>query len=256
MTHQTLLLAWLTGCPHILMEQESDVTEPTNQEREVLGKDYMHFSWIVIVYDATNSDHQDFTKQFFESLESKTSAHADVGGTPPADLPRFSAVTAEDEKQFPNEVFDGKKTEIDAYMEHEVFCRRPRHSAHNGIDGRSGGKENHQTRDFAEHDFCLRGFEDAQKLDLEMYANTANRASQRIVCSMSAIFGWELQAIDISTAFLQRQKYEDPFKNIRLRVDSELAQLIRMYAGFGSFNKSKEVLMLGKSCGLVDSPKR
>eukprot|EP00971_Amphidinium_carterae_P097471 1928904-Amphidinium_carterae.2 len=56
--HQALLLAWPTSCPHNIMEQEFDVTEPLAL-KEVLGKDYMHFSWVVIVYDAITADHQE-----------------------------------------------------------------------------------------------------------------------------------------------------------------------------------------------------
>ena len=74
---------------------------------------------------------------------------------------------------------------------------------------------------------------------------------------MAALYFWTLTAIDISTAFLQGEEYKDPRRRIHMKVDKELAELLRTYPGFKDFDEETEVLLLLKSAyGLVDAPKR
>ena len=50
---------------------------------------------------------------------------------------------------------------------------------------------------------CLRGYLDPQKDALSSRATTATRLSQRLLISMSVLLGFEVESLDVSTAFLK-----------------------------------------------------
>ena len=168
---------------------------------------------------------------------------------PPMDFPRASEVTKEDLKIFPKEIRTGKKTELDAFVQHKVFNRALKAMSSNIIDCRwvLRWKWKNKHHRFCRARLCLRGFKDQQKDELDTYGSTASRFSQRIICSMAAIYLWTLTAIDISTAFLQGEEYKDPKRRIHMKVDKELAELLRTHPGFEDFDEEIEVLLLLKS---------
>ena len=55
----------------------------------------------------------------------------------------------------------------------------------------------------------MRGFKDRQARELDSYAGTAQRFSQRVVCSEAVLRGWDLVSADISKAFLQGLSYKE-----------------------------------------------
>ena len=145
---------------------------------------------------------------------------------PPIDFPRASEATKEDLKIFPKEICAGKKTELDAFVQHKVFKRALRATASNIIDCRwvLRWKWKNKLHRFCRARLSLRGFKDQQKDELDTYASTASRFSQRIICSMVALYFWTLTAIDISVALLQGEEHKDPRRRIHMKVDKELAE--------------------------------
>ena len=55
----------------------------------------------------------------------------------------------------------------------------------------------------------IRGFKDRGAQNLDSYAGTSQRYSQRLVCSEAAHRGWPICTADISKAFLQGVTYEE-----------------------------------------------
>ena len=50
---------------------------------------------------------------------------------------------------------------------------------------------------------CIRGFLDPQRWYLPTRATTASRLSQRLLVSFAALFNWEVESLDVGSAFLQ-----------------------------------------------------
>ena len=82
---------------------------------------------------------------------------------------------------------------------------------------------------------ALRGFQDLDKENVETYAGTASRLSQRILVSQCATEeGWELGTLDVSKAFLQGMTYEkiahlagEPLRVVHFALPPGAAQLLR-----------------------------
>eukprot|EP00971_Amphidinium_carterae_P340035 6478188-Amphidinium_carterae.1 len=147
-------------------------------------------------------------------------------------------VTKEDEIKFKNDVLQGKREEISAYVKHEL-------------------KWKSATTRHCRARLCLRGFKDSQKTELDTFANTVARTTQRIICSCAALCNWKLTALDVSTAFLQGLKYGDQGRVIHFKVDAEITALLRELPGFEDLDHNTEVLKLLESAyGLVYAPKR
>eukprot|EP00971_Amphidinium_carterae_P009693 191155-Amphidinium_carterae.4 len=198
-------------------------------------------------------------QHYFEQQNSHNTAHLN---SKDSELPRVAEVTAEAKVIYKGEVENGMDTELQAFMKHGVFARTwlP---ARNVIDARWVLKWKWQAKPgqpperFCRARLCLRGFKDTQKEELDKYANTAGRISQRIICSMASLFKWQLVSIDISTAFLQGNEYTDPSRVLHLRADKDLADQLRKYPGYADFDENTECLRLLKSAyGLCDAPKR
>eukprot|EP00971_Amphidinium_carterae_P304266 6046514-Amphidinium_carterae.2 len=173
-------------------------------------------------------------------------------------LAKSGMVTEADLRLYPLEVEAGKDEEVSAFMNQGVFARHPASNADNVIDFTwvlkwKWTKDKRKCR----ARLCLRGFKDKQKHELNTYASTASRISQRIICSFAAVCSWGLSSIDISTAFLRGHQYSDETRRVYLRANTDLATRIKKYKGFEDFDWKQEVLLLRKSAyGLVDAPKR
>ena len=103
----------------------------------------------------------------------------------------------------------------------KCFSRKPRSEASNIIDTRWVLKFEWEeaTVDATQKDFAnssstakktirarltLRGFKDKDKWDIDRYAGTSSRGSQKLIVSEAVLRGWTLCGADISKAFLQR----------------------------------------------------
>ena len=95
------------------------------------------------------------------------------------------------------------------------MSRRPRKGAQNVIDCRWVIKWKYETppdgksRRVIRCRLTVRGFKDRQAQDLDSYAGTAQRFSQRVVCSEAVLRGWDLVSADISKAFLQGLSHKE-----------------------------------------------
>ena len=150
----------------------------------------------------------------------------------------------------------------------KCFSRKLRRHAKNIVDSRWvykwkwEGEGDERKRTIRARLTC-RGFKDKEAPLLETYAGTAQRASQRILCSISAIKKWPLVACDITKAFLQGLTYEEmsactgePVREVNLEISADAAEIIRQVPGFESFNELQEVLHNDKpGTGLVDAPR-
>eukprot|EP00971_Amphidinium_carterae_P087695 1735024-Amphidinium_carterae.2 len=104
------------------------------------------------------------------------------------EVPTSNTVTKEDEVKFKDDLLQGKREEIGACVKHEVFQRALKMDAINIMDGTWVLKwkwKPSTTRHYRAR-LCLRGFEDSQKAELDTFANTAARTTQRIICSCAA----------------------------------------------------------------------
>ena len=111
---------------------------------------------------------------------------------------------------------------------------------------------------------ALRGFQDLDKENVETYAGTASRLSQRILASQCATEeGWELGTLDVSKAFLQGMTYEkiaqltgEPLRVVHFALPPGAAQLLRRLPGFEDYDENKECLRCVKpGTGTVDTPR-
>ena len=57
---------------------------------------------------------------------------------------------------------------------------------------------------------CLRGFQDTEAFDVETYAGTASRRSQRLLASEAACHDdWIIASLDVEKAFLKGFTYAE-----------------------------------------------
>eukprot|EP00971_Amphidinium_carterae_P198765 3944363-Amphidinium_carterae.1 len=56
---------------------------------------------------------------------------------------------------------------------------------------------------------CVRGFQDAEAMDLDTYSGTTTKWGQRLVCSVAAQAGWSMCSYDISCAFLKGTSFSE-----------------------------------------------
>ena len=109
----------------------------------------------------------------------------------------------------------------------------------------------------------LRGFKDQDAQDLETYAGTSSRASQRVVISEAVCRGWELMTIDVKKAFLKGISYEElsrvsgaPKREVNFDLSSEAVSMLRQCPGYEDFDPRTEVLSMTKpGTGCKDAPK-
>ena len=55
----------------------------------------------------------------------------------------------------------------------------------------------------------VRGFKDQERKDIDRYAGTSARSSQKLLVSEAVLRGWDICFTDISKAFLQGVTYEE-----------------------------------------------
>ena len=110
----------------------------------------------------------------------------------------------------------------------------------------------------------VRGFKDSDKGDVDRYAGTSARSSQKMLVSEAVLRRWDICTADISKAFLQGVTYEELAKltgkkqrEVNFYLPASNIPLLQKVPGFEDFNPAKGVLHCDKpGTGLVDAPWR
>ena len=160
-------------------------------------------------------------------------------------------------------------SELKTWAKLKCISRRPRAGARNIVDSRWVYKwkwekqaDGNDIRIIRARLTC-RGFKDHDASTLETYAGTAQRCSQRLLCSTAVNHGWRIMACDVPKAFLQGVTYEElaertgePMREVNLELTRAAAELLKHVPGFEDFNWQTEVLHNDKpGTGLVDAPR-
>jgi len=109
----------------------------------------------------------------------------------------------------------------------------------------------------------LRGFKDHDRADIDRYAGTSSRCSQKLLVSEAVAQKWDIATTDISKAFLQGVTYEELAKltgekarEVNFYLPAPCIPLLRKIEGFEDFDPVNEVLHCDKpGTGLVDAPR-
>eukprot|EP00971_Amphidinium_carterae_P307614 6113082-Amphidinium_carterae.1 len=109
---------------------------------------------------------------------------------------------------------------------------------------------------------CVRGFQDAEAMDLDTYSGTTTKWGQRLVCSVAAQAGWSMCSFDISCAFLKGTSFSEieasggAKRTVFMDLPAGGHTLLRLIPGFESFDPATEtLLMLKGGFGLKDAPR-
>ena len=102
-----------------------------------------------------------------------------------------------------------------------------------------------------------------QAQNIESYAGTSQRYSQRLICSEAAIRQWDIATTDISKAFLQGITYEElakltgePLREVNFYLPAYNISMLRTIKGFETFDPNTEVLhCLKPGTGCTDAPR-
>ena len=159
--------------------------------------------------------------------------------------------------------------ELQTWQHYKCFSRRPRQAARNVIDSRwvlkwkwvkmPDGKDRRVIR----ARLCVRGFKDIDAGNLESYAGTAQRYSQRLVVSEAVRRGWDISTADVEKAFLQGVTYEElskltgePLREVNFMLPHGSVPILQKVEGFSGFDPRTEVCHCDKpGTGLVDAPR-
>ena len=109
----------------------------------------------------------------------------------------------------------------------------------------------------------IRGFKDQGKNDVDRYAGTSSKVSQKLLCSEAVARKWDICTTDISKAFLQGVTYEELSKltgellrEVNFYLPASNIPILRKVQGFENFNPLTEVLHCDKpGTGSVDAPR-
>jgi hypothetical protein len=109
----------------------------------------------------------------------------------------------------------------------------------------------------------LRGFKDQQAAELQSYAGTCQRSSQRLIVSEVVVRGWDIVTADISKAFLQGITYKElaeitgePLREVNFDLPKWCYDILKKLPGFETFNPATEVLHCDKpGTGCTDAPR-
>ena len=190
-------------------------------------------------------------------------------------------LTPEELKLYAREVAASMLSELKTWARLKCFSRRNRAKARNIIDCRWVIKWKHEVAVVSVADaskqsgasttskrvircrLTVRGFKDRDAQNLDSYAGTSQRYSQRLVCSEAAHRGWPICTTDISKAFLQGVTYEElssltgePIREVNFYLPGNCVSILKQVPGFEDFDEHTEVLHCDKpGTGLVDAPR-
>ena len=87
----------------------------------------------------------------------------------------------------------------------------------------------------------VRGFKDSERNDIDRYAGTSTRSSQKILVSEAVRNHWPICTVDISKAFLQGVTYEqlaeltgEPKREVNFYLPASNIPLLQQLQGFGT----------------------
>lgn len=123
----------------------------------------------------------------------------------------------EDMNKYPKDVASATLEELQTWIDHDCFRRKPRRGAPNILDARWVAKwKFRKAKDGASKMvrtirmiLTLRGFKDGDAEDLTTCVGTPSRLSQRLVVSEAAVQGWPLATVDVKKAFLKGISYDE-----------------------------------------------
>ena len=177
-------------------------------------------------------------------------------------------LTPEEVRQHHDEVMAAMLKELQTWAKYKCFSRRPRAGAKNIIDCRWVLKWKHEVVDGKQRRvirarLTVRGFKDRQAADLDSYAGTAQRYSQRTVVSVAVQQGWDIVTADVEKAFLQGVTYEELAqmtgeapREVNFYLPPGSVPMLRRVPGFENFDPHTEVCHCDKpGTGLVDAPR-
>ena len=190
-------------------------------------------------------------------------------------------LTAEELRIHAKEVAASMLSELKTWAKLKCFSRRKRAGAKNIIDCRwvikwkyeqattsvdaasSSTTAKTEKRRVIRSRLTVRGFKDRDAHNLDSYAGTSQRYSQRLVCSEAAHRGWPICTTDISKAFLQGVTYEElaeltgePIREVNFYLPAHCNDILRQVPGFEDFDEGTEILHCDKpGTGLVDAPR-
>ena len=116
-------------------------------------------------------------------------------------------LTPEQVKEHWDEVQKARLKELSTWNDLKCFSRKFRRDAQNMIDTRWVIKFKWVQKDgkwirIIRARLTVRGFKDSGKHDVDRYAGTSSRSSQKVVVSEAVARGWDSLSADISMAFL------------------------------------------------------
>ena len=167
--------------------------------------------------------------------------------------------------------------ELNVWIKHGCFHRRPRKGAYNVLDVKWVGKWKWVKATLRPGDtpnqprkvrivrmrMTLRGFKDREAEGLETYAGTSSRPAQRIIVSEAVVRRWPLTTIDIRKAFLKGLTYkelaettQEPAREVNFELAADAVAVLRMCKGYEDFDHRTEVLHMDKpGTGCKDAPR-
>ena len=163
-------------------------------------------------------------------------------------------LTPEEIHTHKDEVYAAMLKELLTWQKYQCFSRRQRAGAQNIIDCRWVLKwkyvdENGKKVRVIRARLTVRGFKDRQAADLDSYAGTAQRFSQRTVVSEAVRQGWHVVTADVEKAFLQGLTYQElsqvtgePVREVNFYLPPGSVPILRRVPGFENFDTSTEIL--------------
>ena len=173
------------------------------------------------------------------------------------------ALTAEDIKQNWDSVLKAQREEIASFDEHECFELSPRTENQNTCTSRwvLRWKLRNQER-IIKARLVITGLQD-KEVEVATYSSCTTRWGQRLVTSLAVIHKWELNTLDVGTAFLRglsfselSQIQETPERVVAFEPPRGSEALISERPKHSAYNPQRHVLRLLKAAyGLRDAPR-
>ena len=164
-------------------------------------------------------------------------------------------VTRDELVKHRTEVMASILLELQTWLKFQCFKRRPRYGARNIVDCKWVIKwkleilPDGKTRRVIRARLTLRGFKDQDAANLEKYAGTSERYSQRLLVSEAANRKWPIVCTDISKAFLQGLTYEElariigePLSDVNFYLPPDSVSVLKQLPGYTNFDPAREVL--------------
>ena len=179
-------------------------------------------------------------------------------------------LTKKDIEKHYKEVATAITQEIKIWLDNNCFKLRPLKGAQNLMTSRYVAKwkyvkqEDSTMKRIIRMRLVLRGFQDTEAFDLDTFAGTAKRQSQRILASQAACNpGWIIASLDIDKAFLQGYTYKEladatgeKERLVCFKLPPGSAEHLRKFPGYGHFDEAIHCLECIKpGTGTKDAPR-